>query len=122
MRLEELKVYQLSMEIAEKIWSIVIKWDYFSKKTVGEQIVRASDSIAANVSEGYGRFHYQENKHFCYYARGSISETKTWLTKANNRDLISEKDYKSLESSLEIIHKKLNSYINSIGKSKTNDK
>ncbi|MBI5894198.1 MAG: four helix bundle protein [Deltaproteobacteria bacterium] len=120
MRLEDLEIYRLSMDVAEKIWSTVIKWDYFSKKTVGDQLVRSADSIAANIAEGYGRFHYQENKHFCYYARGSLLETGTWLTKANNRGLIPEQDYKSLTSSLETIHKKLNSYIRSIGKM-TND-
>mgnify|MGYP000170941991 CR=1 FL=1 len=63
----------------------------------------------------------EENIHFCYYARGSISETKTWLTKANNRNLIKKEVYESLISSLETAHKKLNSYISSIGKRMTND-
>ncbi len=122
MRLEELEIYRMPMEIAEEIWSIVNKWDYFCKKTVGDQLVRAVDSIAANVAEGYGRFHYRENIHFCYYARGSILESKTWLTKANNRDLINKEIYESLLLSLETIHKKLNGYIKSIGKRMTNDK
>ncbi len=77
MNLEELQVYKLSMDIAEKIWVIVDKWDYFNKDTVGKQLVRAIDSVAANLSEGYGRFHYKENKNFCYYSRGSLYETKT---------------------------------------------
>ncbi len=58
MKLEELRVYQLSMDMGEKVWGIVEKWNYFSKDTVGKQLVRAADSIAANLSEGYGRFHY----------------------------------------------------------------
>lgn len=37
MKLEELQVYQLSMEIAEQIWNIVIKWNYLEKDTVGKQ-------------------------------------------------------------------------------------
>jgi four helix bundle protein len=114
--LEELEIYQLALNIAERIWSIVISWDYFCKKTIGEQLVKAADSIAANISEGYGRFHFQENKHFCYYARGSLLETKTWLNKASNRGLFSAEEYKTLIISIETIHKKLNSYIRSIGK------
>ncbi len=92
MKLEELQVYQLAMEIAERAWNIVIKWDYFAKDTVGEQLVKAVDSIAANLSEGFGRFHYKENKQFGYYSRGSHYETKTWITKAYNRNLINEED------------------------------
>ena len=50
MKLEELQVYQLSMEIGEKVWDIVIKWGFFAKDTVGKQLVRAVDSVAANKS------------------------------------------------------------------------
>ena len=50
MKLEELQVYQLSMDIGEKVWELVIKWDYFAKDTVDKQFVRAADSVAANLS------------------------------------------------------------------------
>lgn len=88
--LEGLDVYQLSVILADKIWFTVIEWNYLAKDTIGKQIIRSSDSIAANISEGYGRFHFKENKQFCFYSRGSILETKTWLLKAKNRNSISE--------------------------------
>ena len=88
MKLEELQVYQLSMKLGDEVWNIVIKWDFFAKDTIGKQVVRSVDSIAANLSEGFGRYHYNEEKHFGYYSRGSLFETKTWLTKAFNRNLI----------------------------------
>lgn len=115
MKLEEFKVYQASMQIGEEVWSMVGKWDYFSKDTIGKQLVRSTDSIAANLSEGFGRYHYNESKHFSYYARGSLFETKTWLAKAYNRKMISEEDYKRLINNIEITAIKLNKYINSIG-------
>ncbi|KHE90343.1 MAG: four helix bundle protein [Candidatus Scalindua rubra] len=115
MRLEELKVYQLAMNVGEKIWVVVSKWDYFAKDTVGKQLVKSVDSIAANISEGYGRFHYKENKQFCYYSRGSLYETKTWLKKAHDRRLIVDNDFQSLQNDLETIAYKLNNYIKSIG-------
>lgn len=77
MKLEELNVYNLSMELGEIIWGIVEKWNYFEKDTIGKQLVRAADSIAANIAEGYGRYHFKENKQFCFYSRGSLFETKT---------------------------------------------
>lgn len=116
MKLEELKVYQLSMEISERIWNIVISWDYFAKDTIGKQLVRAADSIAANLAEGFGRFHYKENRQFGYYSRGSLYETKTWITKANNRDLIKEEDFNAFLQDIDSIGIKLNNYIKSIGK------
>ncbi len=116
MKLEELQVYQLSMEIADRIWKIVNKWNYFEKDTVGKQLVRAVDSVAANLSEGFGRYFYKENKQFCYYSRGLLYETITWLTKAKNRDLIINDEFENFSNGIVIIGKKLNSYINSIGK------
>jgi len=115
MNIEELQVYNLSMDIAERVWSIIYKWNYFEKDTIGKQLIRAIDSVAANLSEGYGRFHYKENKNFCYYSRGSLYESKTWITKAFNRGLISEVDYESLKNDINIIGVKLNNYIKSIG-------
>ena len=119
MKLEELQVYTLSMGIAEKIWTIVIEWDYFTKDTVGKQLVRAADSIAANLSEGFGRYHFKENINFSYYSRGSLYETKTWLTKSHNRKLISNEDFEMFIHEIDNIGVKLNNYINSIGKKTT---
>ena len=84
-------------------------------------MVRAADSVATNLSEGFGRFFYKENRQFCYYSRGSLFETKTWLTKAKNRKLILENEYENIISEFEKIGKKLNSYINSIGKKSSVD-
>ena len=103
------------MDMAERIWNIVIEWDYFTKDTIGKQLVRASDSIAANLSEGFGRYHYKENKNFSYYSRGSLYETKTWLTKAHNRKLISSENFQIFSHEIENIGIRLNNYIKSIG-------
>ncbi len=115
MKLEELRVYELSMDIAEKIWTIVNKWSYFEKDTIGKQLVRAVDSVAANLSEGFGRYHYKEAKNFSYYSRGSLYETKTWITKAKNRKMINEEDFAIFKKDINLIGRMLNNYIKSIG-------
>lgn len=104
------------MELAEKIWAIVIRWDYFAKDTIGRQLVRAADSIASNLSEGFGRYHYRENIHFSCYSRGSLLETKTWLIKAHNRNLAGSSDFDGFAKQIDDIGVKLNNYIKSIGK------
>jgi len=111
MKLEELQVYSLSMEMAENIWTIVKEWDYFAKDTIGKQLVRAVDSISANLSEGYGRYHFREKINFSYYSRGSLFETKTWLTKAHNRKLLTSENYDIFIGQIDIIGIKLNNYI-----------
>ncbi len=115
MKLDDLKVYQMSMKMGDEVWRIVSKWDYFEKDTMGKQLLRAVDSIAANLSEGFGRYHFKESKNFSYYARGSLFETKTWLTKARNRNLITETDYGSFAGDINLLGKMINTYIKSIG-------
>ena len=101
LKLEELKVYKVAIEIGEIVWNIVNGWEYFPKKTLGSQFVEAADSIAFNISEGYGRFHYKENKNFCYYSRGSAKETSTAVHKAKTRNLITEEEFQLLQEKLE---------------------
>jgi len=111
LELEDLEVYKEANKIADEIWNIVLVWDYFQKDTIGKQIVKSSDSISANISEGYGRYFHKENLQFCYYSRGSLFETKTWLLKSFNRKLISEEKYNDLKGQLITLQKKLNGYI-----------
>lgn len=115
MELENLRVYIESMDLGESIYNHVTGWNNFNKFSIGNQIVRSADSIATNISEGYGRYHYKEKKHFAYYSRGSLFETKTWITKARNRKLITESVYTELTEKITLIGKMLNKYIASIG-------
>lgn len=86
--LEKLEVYNIAENFSDEIWNIVSTWDFFKKDTVGKQLVRAADSISANIAEGYGRYFYKESKQFYFYSRGSIQETKSWLTKCLRRKII----------------------------------
>jgi four helix bundle protein len=120
--LEDLEVYQLAESFSDEIWFIVTEWDYFAKDTVGKQMVRSADSIGANIAEGYGRYHYKENRNFCYFSRGSIIETKGWLKKSKTRKLLGEEQFNILFEKLQVIHLKLNAYLKFIGKSNNGGK
>ena len=115
-RLEDLEVHTLSEQFGDEIWFMVIEWEYFAKDTLGKQLTRSADSIGANIAEGFGRYHYKENKNFCYFSRGSLIETKGWLKKAKTRNLITPECCQDLLQKLETIHIKLNAYIKFIGK------
>ncbi|NOX86226.1 MAG: four helix bundle protein [Chlorobi bacterium] len=114
--IENLEIYEKSMDIGDVIWDIVIKWDNFARNAFGYQLVKSADSIAANISEGYGRYFFKENRQFCYIARGSLYETITWLKKATKRKLITSKMSEKLLNDFDILLKKLNAYINYIEK------
>lgn len=115
MILEEFETYKMADVISDEIWNIVLNWNHFEKDTIGKQLVRAADSMSANLAEGYGRYFYKENKQFCYYTRGSLAETKNWIGKASRRGLLTNDQYIDLCKRLDVIHLKLNAYIKSIG-------
>jgi four helix bundle protein len=85
---EKLRVYRLSEKFAAELWRIVMAWSYFERDTVGKQLVRAGDSIGANISEGAGRGRFLDNQRFVRMARGSLNETKHWLRRAHKRGLL----------------------------------
>ena len=100
------------MDIGEEIWNIVIKWDFFQKDTVGKQLVRAADSIASNLSEGFGSYQYKETKNFGYYSRGSLYETKYWLKRTVARKLISNQEIEKIKPLVDELLPKINGFIN----------
>lgn len=113
---ESLRVYQLSELLADQIWTIVMKWNVFARDTVGKQLVRAADSIGANIAEGAGRGTFMDNRRFVRIARGSLNETRHFLRRAYQRKLLNDKDVQALRPLVDELAPKLNSYLKSIGK------
>ena len=112
---ENLRVHQLAEKLADEIWDLVLPWDDFATDTVGKQLVRAGDSIGANIAEGTGRGSYQDNRRFVRMARGSLNETQHWLRRAFRRKLIADSRVKILKPLLDELAPRLNAYLKSIG-------
>lgn len=112
---EKLQVYKLSERLADQTWKIVIRWDTLAKDTVGKQLIRAADSIGANVAEGSGRGTEPEIRRFLRIARGSLYETQHWLCRAYKRKLLTDKQVNELLPIVRELTPKLNAYLRSIG-------
>lgn len=112
---ENLRVYNLSEGVADQIWDFVVTWDWFAKDAVGRQLVRAADSIGANIAEGHGRGTYKDNRHFCRIGRGSLNETRHFLRRAFRRRLLTENQIEQLSPLIAQLGPQLNAYIKSIG-------
>jgi len=112
---ERLRVYQLAEALADEIWKVVADWDVFARDTVGRQLVKAADSIGANIAEGTGRGTYQDNRRFVRIARGSLYETRHWLRRAYKRRLLDDEQINVLKLTIEDLAPKLNAYLRSIG-------
>ena len=113
---ESLSVYQLSEQLPDLIWEIVLEWNPFARETVGKQLVKAADSVGANISEGTGRGTYVDNRRFVRIARGSLNETKHWLRRAFKRHLLTMKQIKTVKPIVDELAPRLNAYLKSIGR------
>ena len=107
----ELSSYKLSYDLSNFVWDIVLSWDYFTRDTIGKQLVRSCDSISANIAEGYGRYTKKDKIHFYRYSFASLNETKSWLIKSNHRKLISNNTYNNLLDIVSKLPKEINTLI-----------
>jgi len=112
---ERLRVYRLAEAMAARIWMTVRGWDHFARDTVGKQLVRAADSVGANIAEGCGRGSFAENRYHIRVARGSLYEAKHFLRSAFRRGLLSDEDIGALKPLLDPLGPSLNAYLRSIG-------
>jgi four helix bundle protein len=116
----ELDVYRLAEKMADRIWNDFDRWSVKAQRTIGYQVIRSVDSIAANMAEGYGRYTSADRKRFYHYARGSFEETKAWLRKAIRRKVISRQtDIDGYKRMVDELGPKLNAFIGATGRTTT---
>jgi four helix bundle protein len=89
--MEELLVFQLYEEVADWVWAEVDRWPTTAVRTIGEQLIRAIDSVNANLVEGDGRFSTADSLRFFIIARGSAREARLWIRRAAKRNLVDTK-------------------------------
>jgi four helix bundle protein len=82
-----LAVYTTAVELADEIHACVRSWNGFDKWTVGAQLVRAADSVGANIAEAFGRNSHADERRLLVIARGSALELQHWLDRSRARDL-----------------------------------
>ncbi|HRN37607.1 MAG TPA: four helix bundle protein [Flavobacteriales bacterium] len=77
-----------------------------------DQIIRSSRGPCANIAEGYGRYHENDNARFCRMAKGSLNETKDHLTAAYDEEYISKEVLKQHWALAEEALRVVNGYVN----------
>ena len=111
LKLNDIEAFRISFHLSNYVWDIVLKWSNFSQRTVGEQFVRAVDSISANVAEGFGRYGKKDKIKFYRYSQGSLSESLNWNEKSKMRKLLSKEEYNFIFTELQKLPKAINSLI-----------
>ena len=108
---EELDVWKECREFRKLISVLCRAFPKEEKYKLADQIIRSSRSVTANIAEGHGRFHFQENIQFCRQARGSLTETLDHLIVANDEGYIDQKILYELRTKYSDCLRLLNGYI-----------
>jgi four helix bundle protein len=119
---DDLEIYRLSIDLTCWVYEITAKFPDSERYNLVSQLRRSASSVSANIAEGFGRYHYKENIHFCLMARGSLSETKSHLILAQRLNFIDRKIYDKFLSDYRNLSVKLNNYIKAIGKRDSGNK
>ncbi|MBI5530449.1 MAG: four helix bundle protein [Candidatus Doudnabacteria bacterium] len=110
--LQNLEVYKLARELSKVGWIIYGKLDWQTKKINGDQFIESTDSVGANIAEGYGRFHFLDKIKFYYNARGSFLECyEHWIELMFERKMVVKDDYLSYKDIGQKLSLKLNHFI-----------
>jgi len=112
LKLNDIEAYRIAFNLSNYVWELIIKWEYFPRKTVGAQFVEAVDSISANIAEGFGRYHKKDKKKFYRYSYGSLFESLDWNEKSSKSKLLNQKDYKYIFNELQKLPKSIHNLIN----------
>jgi len=111
LNINKIDAYNRSFDLSNTIWDIVMKWGYFEKDTVGKQLVKATDSISANIAEGFGRYHKKDKIKFYRYSNGSLLESIDWIRKSEVRGLITKDQFDFIINHFNELPKELNQLI-----------
>ena len=118
---EDLEVWKEARNLRKMISKTVKNFPPEEKYKLVDQLLRSSRSVTANISEGYGRFHFQENIQFCRHSRGSLMETLDHLICACDENYVNETELEIFRKHFELILRLLNGYISYLKKRKDDE-
>jgi len=108
----DLPVYKICRDFRKQVAAIVKeRLPKTEEYMLKNQILRSGRSVTANIAEGFGRFHHQENIQYCRQARGSLTETMEHVIVAFDEKYISKEILTVFNEHYKNCLKVLNTYI-----------
>ena len=108
---EDLEVWRKCRAFRLEVSDLVKTFPAEEKYRLADQLIRASRSVTADIAEGHGRFHYQDNLRFCRNARGSLNEILDHLICAVDEQLVPAGKLEHFRTKYEECLRLLNGYI-----------
>lgn len=107
MKVEDLDVYRKLVDLVMRVHDITMEFPKFELYELGSQLRRSSNSVAANLAEGFGNKHTNIYTECISRAQGEIRETKHHLRIASNKGYVSKPDFVQLYNEFETCSKML---------------
>ncbi len=115
----DIEAWKLARKLRIEVYRIVKELPSEERFDLGSQMRKAAVSCTANIAEGYGRFHFQENIQFCRVSRGSMYETQDHLISCLDNKYITQDEYDATWKLSENAIKVLDGYIRYLNKQKS---
>jgi four helix bundle protein len=113
-RFQDLKIWQLAIEIADELFEIADGLDRKRLYRFAEQLRGAGMSVSNNIAEGSGSSSKKEFKQFLNMARRSTYENANILFLLGKRNLISEEYLNKLLDQLDHLCRQITNFQNSL--------
>ena len=111
---ENLEVWQLSHDLAVKVYQVTSRFPDSEKYGLVSQIRRAAVAIPTNVVEGNARSHRREYVQFCHIARASAVEVRYLLRLSSDLGFLSREHFGVLDEGYDRISKMLHGLVKSL--------
>jgi four helix bundle protein len=113
-RFQDLKIWQLSIQIADELFDIADKLENKRLYRFAEQLRGAGMSMSNNIAEGSGSSSKKEFIQFLNIARRSTFENANILILLRMRDLISEERLQKLLDDLDRLCRQITNFQNTL--------
>lgn len=108
---EDLECWKACTEVRREITKLLKRYPNDERYLLIQDMRRASRSVTHNIAEGYGRFHYKENRQFCRHSKGSLYELLDQLLTSKDDLIITNEEYIEIKTKVEKAILILNGYI-----------
>ena len=114
-KFENLKVWQLSLDLADDIDNLAQTFPKHELYSLSSQIKRAADSVSLNIVEGSTGLTNTEFKRFLRIANRSALEVVGCLFLAKKRNYLAEERFQNFYTQIETLVRMIQALINSLG-------
>lgn len=116
--LDDFELYKIARVFRRRTYQLIMQLPREEKYGLGLQMRRAAVSVTNNIAEGHGRWHFQENIHFCRISRGSVDELIDGFNTCEDEKYGDQELVEALKTEAYDLTRRINSYIAYLKKSK----